>query len=108
MSTLKERRDVFWKAKARRFAIQRDAEMHRRREAEIKASDAIGCRKSVVKQLRIVRRFSRAWKIWAKRYRDRYDAQYASDGEYQETLRQRIVKLEDMLQTLEESYKRME
>lgn len=97
MSTLRERRDVFWKAKARKFAKQCNAEAHRRRKAEIKASDAVGCRKSVVKQLRIIRRFARVWKIWATRYRNRYDAQYTADGEYQEVLRKRITELEYML-----------
>lgn len=98
MSTLRERRDVFWKAKAKVFAKQRDAEAHRRCEAEIKASDAIGCRKSLVKQLRIIRRFARAWKGIAKHLNVK-DA--AAQQRWEEIYQQKydqIVELENILQ----------
>lgn len=46
------------------------------------------------------RQWAKLWKIWAKRYRDRYDAQYASDGEYQKTLRTHITLLKQALKEI--------
>lgn len=46
------------------------------------------------------RRWARAWKVWAKRYRNRYDAQYAADGEYQADLHSCITYLKRALKEI--------
>ncbi len=105
MSTIKERRDVFWKSKAKGFAKQRDAEAHRRREAEIKASDAMGGRKAIVKQFRKARRWTRAWKGIAKhldikitvaqqRWEEIYQKKYDRIAALETALRNLVDKLD--------------
>ncbi len=100
MSTLAERRDVFWKRKAKRFAIERDQQAHLRCETENKLSDVTGDRKTILKRFRLSLRWARTWKKRAKQCYSRCSAQYKADGEYQQELQSRILDLEEILQTL--------
>jgi len=70
MSTLKERRDVFWKAKAKKFATERDHQAHLRRETEIRLADVAGDRKTILGRFRSTLRWARTWKITARFWRN--------------------------------------
>ena len=103
MSTLDERRDVFWKAKAKKFATERDAEAHRRKETETRLADVTGDRGTILKRFRSTLCWARAWKDIAKIYYMMYHHQRILRKKYYELTKNRsnrTVKLEQGLKDL--------
>jgi len=101
MSTLDERRDVFWKAKAKKFAIERDVQAHRRKETEIRLADVTGDRGTILKRFRSALHWARAWKKMAKRFRLRSRFLKTEWGKSRQRYRARITELESLCDDLE-------
>ncbi len=97
MSTLAERRDVFWKAKAKRFAKERDERARRHRETERELANMTGDRNGILKRFRVARRWARAWKTLAKMFWLRSRFLKREWGKSRERYKARIQALEETL-----------